>query len=500
MKIIKTGQSARDALKRGIDLVADCVKVTLGPSGRNAVIGRQDITPIITNDGVTIAHSIEAEDEIEQNGVLMVKEATYLADNEAGDGTTTTTVLLQAIVNELFNKIQDNGSLVASKVNLIDLKKKLDEECAIVCEKLEKQATTISNEDLYNVALASGEFTWVAEMVADIFKQIGKDGFVTVEEARKTSYEVFKGIELDSGFLSEYFINNDKRECVIDNPRILVANKQLELHHVIPLVEGMATAELSDLILVAPDFTEDLLKRLNATRLKSGMSIVAIKQGLIRSDILTDVAVVTGAKLIDKGVFLTDEQFVKEMKLDNCGTAKRAIISADKTIILGGVGDTSERIKELRLGWDKSDSQFDKNILEKRIAYLSGGLAVVKIGAETEFEKTYFKLKLEDAINAVQSAMTHGVVKGGGLALFEIAGTLPDDSLLKEAIKRPYIQIQENAGSKIEIPDTVIDSVKTTTTALKSACSIAGLLITTEVAVAYKKEKNNDKSKGQVEN
>jgi len=491
-KIIKRGQEARDALKRGIDLVADCVKVTLGPAGRNAVLGRRNITPIITNDGVTIAHNIEADDPIEQNGVMIVREAAQLADNNGGDGTTTTTVLLQSITNELFNLIKDDGSLVTNKINTIELKKELDTWCECVCGELKKSARPITNDDIYNVALVSAEYDWIAKIVSDIFIQIGRDGFVTVEEGVRNEYNVFKGIELSAGYQSEYFINNDKRECVVEKPHIIVTNHALEIGAVLPIVEEMGVEKINELIIVAPDFSRDLINRLNTTKVKTGVSIVAIKLPTVgKDDILVDLATLIEAKFIDKNVYSKYEDLIKEINIKNCGRAERAIISDNKTVIMGGNGDTKSRVEDIRKVLASTESVFDKNSLEKRIAYLSGGLAVIKISAESDFERTYYKLKMEDAVNAVQVALIDGVVKGGGLALKEISENM-DVNKFTSCLRAPYEQIQTNCGKKTDIPDTILDPVKITISALKSACSIAGMVLTTEVAIAYKDE---DKSK-----
>lgn len=493
-KIIKRGQEARDSLKKGIDLVADCVRVTLGPSGRNAVLGRMSITPIITNDGVTIAHNVESDDPIEQQGVLIVREAAQLADNKAGDGTTTTTVLLKSITDKLFSLIKDDGSLVGNKTNTIELKKNLDSWCDMVCDELKKSSRQITNDDIYNVALVSAEYDWIAKMITDIFIQIGKDGFVTVEEGIKSEYEVFKGLELNAGYQSEYFINNDKRQCVINKPKILVTNQPLEVTGILPLVTEMTSSNINELIIVAPDFTRDLINRLNTTKLKAGLSIVAIKLPTLgKDDLLIDLSILTGAKFLDKNVYSKYEDLVKDIKLSNLGIAERVIISDNKTTIIGGDGDTKDRIIEIKKILDKTESVFDKNNLEKRIAFLSGGLAVIKIGAESEFEKTYFRLKAEDAVNAVQVALIDGVVKGGGLALKEISERIPVD-IFTDCLISPYDQIQENNGAKLDIADNIIDPVKITISALKSACSLAGMLLTTEIAIAYK---NDDKLKEQ---
>lgn len=490
-KIILKGQEAREALKKGVDLVADCVKLTLGPSGRNAVLGRRNITPIITNDGVTIAHNIEADNEIEQQGVLIVREAAQLTDINAGDGTTTTTVLLQKITDKLFDLIKDDGSLVKSKINTIELKKELDKWCDTVCKKLKENSRPITNDDIYNVALVSAEYDWIAKIIADIFIQIGKDGYVTVEEGVKNEYHVFKGMELSAGYPSEYFINNSKRECVIEKPSILVTNQQLEISAVIPLVDEMVKNNITEVVIVAPDFTRDLISRLNTTKVKTGVSVVALKLPTLgKDDLLIDLCTLTQAKFIDKNVHSKYETLVSQINLSSCGKAERIVIGDSKTIVIGGEGDVSSRVEEIKKTLASTDSVFDKDNLEKRIAYLSGGLAVIKVSAESEFEKTYFKLKMEDAVNAVQVSLRDGVVKGGGLALKEISETM-EENRFNECLLAPYNQIQENCGSKLEIADNIIDPVKITMSALKSACSLAGMLLTTEVAIAYKKEDKN---------
>lgn len=487
MKIIKIGQEARDSLKRGIDLVARCVAPTLGPAGRNAVLGRQNVTPIITNDGVTIAHSIEAEDEIEQNGVMIVRESAQLTDTNAGDGTTTTTVLLKAITDTLFDKIKDDDLLISNKTNVIELKKDVDTWCARVCEELRKQAKPITKEDIYNVALVSAEYNWIAKIVTEIYSQIGTSGYVEIQESQNTSYEVLKGIEVSSGYPSEYYINNNKRECVIHSPNILVTNRSLSIQDILPLIESMSKLEEDNIVIFAPEFSEDLTRRLIATKAKSQeVCLIPIKlQEYGKTDKSRDIASLTNAQFIDKDI-------TQPLVWGMLGKAEKAVITDTKTMIMGGSGDTTQRVTELKDIMAKTDSVFDKDVLEKRIAYLSGGIAIVKVGAESQFEKTYFKLKFEDAINAVKSALEEGVVKGGGLALKEISESL-EPNILTKALKSPYQQIQDNAGGNLAILDTVVDPVKTTISALKSACSLAGTLITTEVAVAYKREKNNDK-------
>lgn len=493
MKIIKRGKEARDALKRGVDLVADCVKVTLGPAGRNAVLGRHGLTPDITNDGVTIAQNIEAEDEIEQLGVMAVKEASMLADIKGGDGTTTATVLLQAIVDTTFQKLSDDGSFVRNNVNPIRLKKDIDTACATVVAKLKEMARPITLEEIYKVAIVSGEYEWIAKMVSEIYSKIGKDGYVTIEDGVKSDYEVYRGMEIPSGYMSEYFINNDKRQCVVESPRILVTNQKLDVYTVFPLIDAAINEKILNIIMIAPEFDRDLLNRLNATKLKSsGTNYIPIRLPTYdKDDILVDLSVMFGAKFFDKNAYPSLDAMVKDITTGGLGRMDRAIISDGSSAFIGGHGDTVARVDELRKIYDKTISIFDKNSLEKRIAYLTGGVAVIRVGADSDTERLYFRRKIEDAVNAAQMALKDGVVAGGGLALKQVSETLPE-SILTAALCKPYDQIQSNAGEKLEIGADIVDPVAITISSLQSACSLAGMLLTTEVAVAIK---NEDKSK-----
>jgi len=493
MKIIKLGQEARDGIKKGIDLVADCVKVTLGPAGRNAVLGKLDIPPTVTNDGVSIALNVESEDEIEQLGVMMVKEAASLASKKAGDGTTTTTVLLQAIVNDLFEQIKDDGSLVSKKPNVIQLKRAVDEACDLIVKELQKRARPIKSNEIYNVALGAGEYSWIAKIVADVYENIGKDGYVDIQEGKETSYKVSTGLELKAGFHSDYYINNDNDECVIENPYVLVTNNLLEINTVANIIEGMKDEEvkknLTGIILVAPDFSRDLLARLAKTMLDTKFPIVALKLPYLgKDDHFLDIAIFTKAKFIDKNVLTNVDSFIGEVGFKNMARIERAVIGPSKTMLIGGKGDTKKRVADLKKQYKASQSIYDKDALEKRIASLSGGSAVITVGAESEFERSYFKLKMENAVNAAQNAMRDGVVKGGGMTLKEISEKLPQN-VLSQAIQAPYKQLKENAGGILKVGESVIDPLETAISSLKTACSIAGTVLTTEVAIAFKKEK-----------
>lgn len=497
-KKILFGQDARDALKRGIDLAADAVSCTLGPTGRNAVLGRLDLPPIITNDGAMIARNIEADDPNENDGVWIVKEASALADKKAGDGTTTCTVILQKLVASAFEIIRDDGSMVKNKVDTIQLKKQVDSYCELAVEALSKMSRPITDDDIYNVALVSAEYPWLAKMVADIYSKIGKDGYISIEESVKTGYEVYKGIELMAGYHSDYYINNDKRECVIEEPYILVTNQSLETTAIVPLIEQLVAKNIMSVIIIAPDFTRDLLSRLITTKVKAGFTAVALKLPTFdKDDILIDIATMTEAAFIDKNTFTSYENFSKALTFEKLGRAEKAIISDGKSVLIGGNGDTDARVGQLKEVHAASQSSFDRDAIERRIAYLSGGMAVIRIGGESDTERNYFKLKAEDTINAVQVALKDGVVPGGGLALKTVADSI-EPNILTDALRAPFNQIQKNAGGALEIKDSVIDPVKITISALRSACSLAGMVITTEVSVAFNKtdyeSKNNDEN------
>lgn len=497
MKIIKFGKDARDALKRGVDLASNCVKVTLGPAGRNAVLGRYGITPDITNDGVTIAQNVEADDETENLGVMAVKEASMLADLKGGDGTTTATVLLQAIVNSTFEKLSEHDDMPKgfSKdyKNSVQLKKDIDIACAAVVDALKKKARPITVKEIYDVALVSGEYEWIAKMIAEIYEKIGKDGYVSIEEGVKSEYDIYKGIEINAGFHSEYFINNDKRQCVLTAPRILVTNQKLNIKNVLFLIDECAAANLTNLVMIAPEFDRDMLNRLNTMKLKANtLNFVAVKLPTYdKDDILIDIAVLSGAKFIDKNAYASLEELEKDLIVANVGKVEQAILGEAHSAFIGGDGDTKKRVSDLRKQITKTTSIFDKNKLEQRLAFLAGGIAVIRVGAESETEKLYFKRKIEDAQNAAQLALREGVVHGGGIALRDIAKDLPEN-ILTEALKKPYEQIQENAGGKLKIGEKVLDPVAVTISSLQSACSLAGMLLTTEVTIAVKEDKSKN--------
>jgi chaperonin GroEL len=443
--------------------------------------------------------AIEAIDETEQLGVGMVKEALSIASAAGGDGTTTTAVLLQAIVDKLFDSLKDDGSLLKKKINAVELKKNLDKWCETVVENLRASARPITPADIFNVAFVAGEYEWIAKMVTEVYEKVGKDGYVSVEEGLKSEYEIFKGIELDTGYTSEYFITNDNRECIIENPLILVTNQRIDesaIGALLGLISSIASQGKKELVLVAPEFSRDILSRLITTKLKADFSVLALKLPTFdKDDLLIDITTLTAGKFLDKNTYQKFEAFADDFKLENLGKAERAIIGDGKTVIIGGAGDTARRVEDLKSIREKTESAFDKDKLDRRVAYLSGGVAAIKIGGVSEFEKTYSKLKCENAVAAVAVALKEGVVKGGGLALKEVADGLPPN-YFNEILYSPHRQIQENSGG-IEISEAVIDPVAITISALRSACSLAGLIITTETTVAYKREKHGPQNQNE---
>lgn len=496
MKIIVTGQTAREKLKAGIDLAVDCIKTTIGPSGRNAVLGRVDIPPYITNDGVSIARHIESNDELENQGVWIVKEALSVTSKEAGDATTTTAILIQAIVGEVFEKMKDRGDLIKKDINTIDIKRQIDKALEKVLVLLKKKSKTITDKQVYDVALTAGEFPWVAEIVSKVFKAVGKDGHVTIRESADTSYEIFNGVELNAGFHSDYY-KNDGEYCKLNNPPILVTNNIMDSSpEFIELITTLTKQDKRSLLIIAPDFTPDLLKRFTSMLQqrdeegKTLFTIVAIKLPTYdKDDILLDVATLSNAKFLDKNSYVSYEDYKKELVVENLGTVDSSVISSSNTVLLGGKGDTKKRVKALKQLVKSTTSVFDRDNLEKRIAYLSGGIAYINLNAQTEFEKMYYKLKMENAVNSTQNALKEGVIRGGGIGLMEAGNE--SKSILSNALRAPYDQIQKLTGGE-KVPDNVIDSFISIATALKSACSVASTLITTEVLVALKKDDNKN--------
>lgn len=493
MKIIRQGKDARESLKRGIDLAADCVGKTLGPSGRNFIIGRKFLTPLITNDGATGAKSIVPEDEIERLGAQMVTEASTTADEKVGDGTTTTTVLTQAIVNEGFAKLSEGESFIQDRVDSVAIRKEIDAACKLIVEELKARAVPISTpEEIENVAFVSVENRDIAKTVAELFSKIGKDGIVTIEDGiLGITSNVVDGLELKSGLVSSYLANSG-RQFVIDNPKILVTNHKIQY---VPQIKSIAKklheAQIGSLIIIADSFSKEFLADCVANKLQNAFTIIPIQSPYFGDkERLTDIAMKLNTAVIDED----QKMSLDAISVDDLGTASKIVVTKDNTIIVGAKGDVSTRVIELKEDIEKTLQPFERKKLEERIAVLDGGIGVIKVGAESQAEREYWRLKVQDCVGATKAALQEGVVKGGGLALKEIAESLPTN-ILTEAIKTPYRLIQENAGQPFDIAQNIIDPVKVTRTALQTACSIAGVVITTEVAVADKDEEDDNNTR-----
>ena len=492
-KILKYSHDARTALKRGVDLVAQYTNPTLGPAGRAVVIGRIDLPPRLADDAVSIAMNVESDDPSIQDGVMLMREMAMNTSKKIKDSTATTMCLSQAITDAVFKQLEDDGSLIKSKKkNTIQLKKELDTIRDEIIKEINSSMTRkASTEDIYNVALSAGSYEWIAELVRDVFSKIGENGYVEIKEGLKTDYEITTGLTIPAGFHSEYCINNDDNQCVALAPKIYVTNQPVEsVTHILPLIESLTK---EGLIIIAPNFSRDVLARINTTILKTGVMIVAIKLPTHdKDDVLNDIAAATNATFSDRKLYPSYDEFEKNVKASMLGQVDKAIITSSETKFIGANGDVSLRVADIKKKIDTTESFFDKDILEKRLASLTGGTAIITVGGDTDFEKGYFKLKVENAVASVQNALRGGVVFGGGVTLKNVAENMRHH-MLTEALKAPYNTIQENNGSPFIVPDNVIDAAMNTIGALNSACSIAGSLLLTEGLMSYKKDESKNK-------
>lgn len=476
MKIISKGADARKHLQNGINLVADCLKITLGPQGRNATLGRVSTLPLTTNDGKTVSDYIEAEDESDQLGVLKAREASTLSEQQAGDGTTTVSVLLQAITNHCLNIIDNNNSLVMKdKVNVVAMRKEISDTCELIVEELRKQAKpVIKKDEILKVAKASVENDELAKIITEIFLKIGKDGSIFVEEGfQTTEYEIVCGMDLNVGLLSDDFLF-DTDDIELKDADIYVSKQPIrELDEVLPKIHDVSSKGGQKMVIMATDFAPNIVESFIKNNLEGGIEIYPVK--------ITNV---------DKNYKIED---IIAMIGGDLGKVDTVKLTTSSTSILGGKGDVKKYVQTLQKEYDTTSSEFDKESLQKRISALSGGTAIIKVGAFSQSDREYLRDKLEDAVLATKYAMQEGVVAGGGLALKKVAETLPIN-ILTEAIKAPYNQIQENAGGKLEISKDIVDPVRVTICALRNACSVAGIVITSEITIADKNEKQGTKT------
>lgn len=521
-KVIKFNEDARKSLEIGVDTLADAVKITLGPKGRNVVLDRGFGMPIITNDGVTIAKEIELDDPIENLGAQIVKEVATKSNDVAGDGTTTATVLAQALIKE-------GLKMVASGANPVFIRKGMEQATKKVIEELAKRAKKIeSNEEIAQVGAISAGDKEIGNLIAQAMEKVGESGVITVEEAKSldTTLEVVEGMQFDNGYLSPYMVSDTERMVVeLDNPYLLITDKKItSMKELLPILEK--TVETGrPMLIIAEDVEGEALATLVVNKLRGTLNVVAVKApafGDRRKAMLQDIAILTGGEVIseEKGIKL------EMTEIDFLGQAKKIRVSKDNTVIVDGLGMKEEieaRVHQLKHQIEETTSDYDREKLQERLAKLSGGVAVIKVGAATETEMKERKLRIEDALNATKAAVEEGIVPGGGTILVEISKAIEDFKLegeeglgveiVKKALFSPLRQIVINAGldsgvvlekvrnseqgigfdaANEEYVDMVkvgiIDPAKVTRSAIQNAISVSSVLLTTEVAVGNKKE------------
>ncbi len=523
-KTVEFDEEARRALERGVNALADAVKVTLGPKGRNVVISKAWGAPTITNDGVTIAREIELEDSYENLGAQLAKEVATKTNDVAGDGTTTATVLAQALVREGLKVVAAGGAPV-------ELKRGIDAAVKAVNEELLKQARPVDGkEGISQVASISSRDKVIGDMIAEAFDKVGKDGVISVEESSTTAMELefTEGMQFDKGYISPYFVTDaDRMEAVLDNPAILLLQGKISsVSDLLPILEKVSAASKS-LVIIAEDVDGEALSTLVVNRIRGTFSSVAIKApafGDRRKAILEDIAILTGAQVVSADVGLKIDQ----VGLEVLGSARRVVSTKDNTTIVDGGGDATavnDRVGQIKREIENSDSDWDKEKLSERLAKLSGGVCVIKVGAHTEVELKEKKHRIEDAVSATRAAIEEGIVSGGGSALIHASAVLIGDlgltgdqaigvQIVRRGVVEPLRWIAENAGMEGYVvvdrvrelgqgqginaatgeygdlvAQGVIDPVKVTRSALENAASIAGMLLTTEALVVEKKEK-----------
>lgn len=523
-KEIKYGVEARKALESGVNQLADTVRVTLGPKGRNVVLDKAYGAPLITNDGVTIAKEIELEDAFENMGAQLVKEVATKTNDVAGDGTTTATVLAQAMINEGMKNI-------AAGANSIVIRKGMKKACEVAVESIAKMSEPINGkEHIARVAAISAGDDEVGKLVADAMEKVTNDGVITIEESKTmlTELDLVEGMQFDRGYVSAYMCTDmEKMEANLDNPYILITDKKIaNIQDILPILEEIVKTG-SKLLIIAEDVEGEALTTLIVNKLRGTFNVVAVKApgyGDRRKEMLKDIAVLTGATVISEEVGLD----LKETTLDALGRAKSVKVSKENTIIVDGLGekkDIDNRVAQIKAQLEESTSDFDKEKFQERLAKLSGGVAVIRVGAATETEMKEAKLRMEDALNATRAAVEEGIISGGGSAYIhaskdveKLIESLEGDEktgakILLKALEAPLFRISENAGlegsvivSKVKeakegvgfdaykeeyvdmIKAGILDPAKVTRSALQNATSVASTLLTTESVVANIKE------------
>ncbi|MBE6477134.1 MAG: chaperonin GroEL [Propionibacteriaceae bacterium] len=525
-KQLQFDEEARRSLERGVDILANTVKVTLGPKGRYVVLDKSWGAPTITNDGVTVAKEVELEDPYENLGAQLAKEVATKTNDVAGDGTTTATVLAQALVHEGLRA-------VAAGTNPIGLKRGIDKAVAAITDALHEAAREVqTTEDMANVATISSREEEIGQIIADAFDKVGKDGVITVEESQTlgTELEFTEGMQFDKGYISPYFVTDqDRMEAVLDNPYILINDGKISsMNDLLPLLEKVIAAK-GQLVVIAEDVDGEALSTLVVNKIRGTFTSVAVKApafGDRRKAILEDIAILTGGQVVSETVGLK----LNEVGLDVLGRARRVVVTKDNTTIVEGAGEADAveaRVKQLHAEIERTDSDWDREKLNERVAKLAGGVCVIQVGAATEVELNEKKHRIEDAVSATRAAIEEGIVAGGGAALIHAASAVDSLELtgdekagaqiVQRAVIEPTRWIAENGGeqgyvivSRIAemgvnegynaktgeygnlIDQGVIDPVKVTRSALANAASIAGLLLTTETLVVNKPDDEDD--------
>ena len=523
-KEIKYGAEARAALEAGVDKLADTVKVTLGPKGRNVVLDKQFGTPLITNDGVTIAKEIELEDAFENMGAQLVKEVATKTNDVAGDGTTTATVLAQAMIHEGMTNL-------AAGANPIILRKGMKKATDAAVEAIAAMSSKVTGKNqMARVAAISAGDDEVGNMVADAMEKVSNDGVITIEESKtmKTELDLVEGMQFDRGYISAYMATDmEKMEAVLEDPYILITDKKISnIQEILPLLEQIVQSG-KKLLIIAEDIEGEALTTLILNKLRGTFQVVGVKApgyGDRRKEMLQDIAILTGGQVISEEVGLE----LKDASIDQLGRAKSVKVQKETTVIVDGMGDKSEiqnRIGQIKATIEKTTSEFDKEKLQERLAKLAGGVAVIRVGAATETEMKEAKLRMEDALNATRAAVEEGIVSGGGSAYIhaskevaKLVDTLEGDEktgarVILKALESPLYQIAANAGlegaviiNKVKESQTgvgfdayketyvdmveagILDPAKVTRSALQNATSVASTFLTTESCVANIKE------------
>ena len=524
-KILAFNEEARRALERGVDILANTVKVTLGPKGRYVVLDKKWGAPTITNDGVTVAKEVELDDPYEDLGAQLAKEVATKTNDVAGDGTTTATVLAQAMVHSGLRA-------VAAGANPVGLKRGIDKAVEAVVERLRENARPVdTTADMASVATISSRDEQIGQLIADAFDKVGKDGVITVDESNTfgTELEFTEGMQFDKGYLSPYFVTDaDRMEAVLEDPYILIhSGKISSMNDLLPLLEKIIAAK-GTLFIVAEDVDGEALSTLVVNKIRGTFTSVAVKApafGDRRKAMLEDIAILTGGQVVAPEVGLKLDQ----VGLEVLGRARRVVVTKDNTTIVDGAGESSEvsgRVAQLRAEIERTDSDWDREKLQERVAKLAGGVCVIKVGAATEVELKETKHRIEDAVSATRAAIEEGIVAGGGSALIHAGAVLKDSlgftgdekagvDVVAKALAEPLRWIAENGGeagyvitSKVAelevghgynarigeyqnlVENGVIDPVKVTRSALANAASIASLLLTTETLVVDKPEED----------